>query len=352
MAKDFYKILGVSKKASQDEIKKAFKQLAKKYHPDINKGKDSEEKFKELNEAFQILNDPIKRNQYDQFGEADFNSQDFNSQGFDFNDIFRDFGFGEFFGFGKRQKEENSNLRYDLEITFEDAFSGLRKTIEVPQFVSCTSCKGTGAKSGYLKECLECGGAGEYKKIQRTVFGQVISIATCAKCEGSGNIIAEKCEKCGGNKKIKQIKKIEVEIPKGIDNEQYIKIPTDSGNIYVVIYIKQHKIFDRDAENLFCSTFIDVATAVFGGEIEIPTINSKAKLKISPGTQSHTIFRLKNQGMPILNSNKRGDQFVKVIVKIPEKLTKKEEEALKMAFSDHQKVETKKGFFEKLREFV
>jgi len=138
-------------------------QLAKKYHPDINKGKDSEEKFKELNEAFQILNDPIKRNQYDQFGEADFNSQDFNSQGFDFNDIFRDFGFGEFFGFGKRQKEENSNLRYDLEITFEDAFSGLRKTIEVPQFVSCTSCKGTGAKSGYLKECLECGGAGEYK---------------------------------------------------------------------------------------------------------------------------------------------------------------------------------------------
>ena len=125
MAKDFYKILGVSKKASQDEIKKAFKQLAKKYHPDINKGKDSEEKFKELNEAFQILNDPIKRNQYDQFGEADFNSQDFNSQGFDFNDIFRDFGFGEFFGFGKRQKEENSNLRYDLEITFEDAFSGL-----------------------------------------------------------------------------------------------------------------------------------------------------------------------------------------------------------------------------------
>ena len=352
--KDYYEVLGVGRNASQDEIKKAFRQLARKWHPDVNKDKQAEEKFKELNEAFQVLGDAQKRNQYDQFGHAEFNGQGF-SQGFNFDDIFRNFGFEDLFsgfsGFGNRKKEEERSYRYDIEISLEDAFSGLTKNIEVSIFGTCDLCKGTGAKPGFLKECSECQGTGESRKIRRTPFGQIVTVSTCDKCDGSGKIISKPCEKCDGEGKVKKNKKVEINIPKGVDNEQYLKINVDDSILYVFISVKKHEVFDRDENELFCKTTVDLATAILGGEIDVPTINGKAKLKIPAGTQSHIVFRLKGQGMPNLNSNKRGDQLVKVVVDIPEKLTKKQENLLKEMFSE-KKVETKKGFFEKLKEFV
>ncbi len=355
--KDYYEILGVNRNASQDEIKKAFKQLARKWHPDVNKENGSEEKFKEVNEAFQVLGDQQKKTQYDQFGTSDFNSQQgFSSQGFNFNDIFRNFGFDDLFeefGFNnRREREESFDIKYDLEITLEDAFKGLNTNIEVPQYSKCNTCDGSGAKPGFLKECKDCEGTGEVRKIQRTVFGQVVSVVTCSKCGGDGSIIIKECEKCEGKGKIKKIKKVEVNIPKGVDNGQYLRIPGDSGNIYITINIKKHDIFDRDEADLYCKTTIDLGTAILGGEIDIPTISGKAKLNVPSGTQSYTVFRLKGQGMPNLNSSKRGDQLVKFIVNIPDKLNKKQENLIKEIFSSDKKVETKKGFFDKLREFI
>lgn len=353
--KDYYETLGINKNASQEEVKKAFKQLARKWHPDVHPDKkQAEEKFKEINEAFQVLNNPGKRQQYDQFGTADFNGQSSGQgfgRGFDFNDIFRNFE-DLFGGFGFRNREEeNFDLRYNLEISLEDSFKGVKKTIEVSQLSNCVTCNGQGAKPEFIKECKDCEGTGEYRRVQRTVFGQVVSVSTCTKCSGIGKTITKSCEKCDGKGKLKKNKKIEIEIPKGADNEQYLKVQTDSGNVFVIINIKKHEIFDRDEENLFCKTTIDLATAILGGEVDIPNISGKTKLTIPSGTQSPTVFRLKGQGMPSLHSNKRGDQLVKVVVNIPEKLTKKQQELLKEAFSDKQ-VETKKGFFEKLREFV
>ena len=361
--KDYYELLGLSKNASQDEIKKAFRNLAKKYHPDINKDKNAEEKFKEINEAFQVLSDSQKRSQYDQFGHAAFRPED--SQGFrDFNfeDLFRNFGFEDIFegfsGFeGKSRKRKGQDMRYDLEISLEEAFNGLAKKIEVENFVKCEKCNGTGSKHGHTKKCDECDGKGEVRRIQRIAFAQIVNIVTCRKCHGEGIISTKDCDNCDGEGKVAKLKKIEIKIPGGIENEQYLRIHEEGylsehnipGDLYVVVHIKDHEIFERNKENLYCKSIIDLGTAIFGGEIEVPTITGKAKLKIPSGTQSHTIFRLKGQGMHHLDSNKRGDQLVNVIVEIPEKLSNKQRESLKQAFHEH-KVETKKGFFEKFKE--
>lgn len=367
--KDYYKILGIDKNASQEEIKKAFRQLARKYHPDVA-GKESEEKFKEINEAFQVLSDPQKRSQYDQFGSAAFRPEDF--AGFrwpSFDELFRDFGFGDildvFSGFKERTKtgpEEGADLRYDLEITLEDAFNGLTKKLDIPSFVECKTCDGSKAKYGYLKDCPNCDGTGEIRRIQRSAFAQVVNITPCNKCNGSGQIIEKPCDDCKGVGRIKKIKKIEVKIPRGADNGSYLRIAGQGeagynggppGDLYVVIHVEEHPIFDRHEDDLFCQTTVSLGQAVFGGEIEIPTINNKAKLKIPAGTQSHTVFRLKRQGMPNLHTSKRGDQLVKIIVKIPENLSEKQKKILK-EFIDvsGEKVKTTKGFFEKMKEYI
>lgn len=364
--KDYYEILGVNRDASTDEIKRAFRQLARKYHPDVNPGnKEAEEKFKEINEAFQVLSDQQKRAQYDQFGHAAFKPEDFAGfRGFSFDDLFRNFGFGDIFDafsrFGERERaREGADLRYDIKILLNDAFNGLTHKIEVPHFVECDICKGTGAKPGFLKDCKDCNGTGEIRRVQRSIFVQVVNISPCSKCNGSGKIATKSCETCNGIGRIKKIEKIEVKIPKGIDDGQYLRIsgkgePGDNGgqpgDLYVVVNIKEHEIFERHESDLFCKTTIDLGTAIFGGEIEVPTLSGKAKLKIPPRTQSYTVFRLKGQGMYHFNSNKKGDQLVKVIVKIPEKLSKQQEELLKESFSE-KKIQTSKGFFEKLKEY-
>jgi molecular chaperone DnaJ len=361
--KDYYEVLGIKRNASEDEIKKAFRNLAKKYHPDINKDKNAEEKFKEINEAFQVLSDKQKRAQYDQFGHSAFKPEDFAGfRDFNFEEIFRNFGFDDFFGdFGfkttKQRKRKGQDMRYDLEISLEEAFDGITKKIEIEGFAKCEKCHGTGSKHGHTKKCDECDGKGEIKRIQRIAFTQIVNIVTCRRCHGDGMISTKDCENCDGEGRIAKLKKIEIKIPKGIEDEQYLRVTGEGhfsednipGDLFVVVHIKDHEIFERNKENLFCKTLIDLGTAIFGGEIEIPTITGKARLKIPSGTQSNTIFRLKGQGMYYFDSNRRGDQLVNIIVKIPDKLSKKQQGILKEIFPEH-KIETKKGFFEKFKE--
>jgi molecular chaperone DnaJ len=367
--KDYYQILGVGKDANQEEIKKAFRQLARKYHPDVA-GKESEEKFKEINEAFQVLNDPQKRAQYDQYGSSAFRSEDFSGSRWpSFDELFRDFGFGDIFdvfsGFRERGRagpEEGADLRYDLEINLEDAFLGLTEKIDVPGFVACKTCDGTGAKHGSTKECPDCDGRGEVRKLRRSAFAQVVSIAACNRCNGSGQIIEKPCDDCKETGRVHRTKKIEVKIPRGVDDGSYLRVSGQGeaghnggspGDLYVVIHVKRHTIFDRHESDLFCQATISLGQAILGSEIEIPTINGKAKLKIPAGTQSHTVFRLKGQGMPDLHSSRRGDQLVKIVVKIPENLNEKQKSVLReLVGSGAEKVETTKGFFERMREYI
>jgi molecular chaperone DnaJ len=352
MAKDYYKILGVDKNSSQDEIKKAFRQLARKYHPDLNPGnKEAEEKFKEINEAFQILNNPEKKAQYDRFGTDAFRPEDlrgFRDFRFNFDDLFSDFGFGDIFNIfnhgrmrnEREDYEEGADLRYDLEITLEDAFYGIKKIIEIPVSETCKKCKGAGAEQEFLKECDLCKGTGEIRMSRKQGFTQFISISACNKCHGTGKIATKLCDNCKGKGVIESIQKIEVKIPKGINHSQYLRVSgkgepgrnAPPGDLYVVIYIKEHPVFKRDEENLEMEKSIDLITALSGEKIYIECIDKKIKLKIPAGTQSHTVFRLKGEGMPFLNSNKRGDLFVKIIVEIPK--------------LDHEKLKTIKKFLE------
>ncbi len=340
--KNYYKVLGISEEASQEEIKKAFRQLARKYHPDVNQGnKEVEEKFKEINEAFQILSNPQKKAQYDQYGSSAFSAEDiadFKSHGFNFDDLFSDFGFGDIFDIfsgGRRQRKdykEGVDLRYDLEITLEEAFSGIKKTIEIPIHETCKKCNGIGAEEKYLKECDKCHGTGELRMARRQGFTQFISVAPCDKCHGAEKIATKYCDVCKGKGEIKKMQKIEVKIPKGINHGQYLRIEgkgelgknAPSGNLYIVIHIKKHLIFKREEENLFLDKKIDLTNAIFGGKIEIHGIDKKIKLKIPAATQSHTPFRLEGQGMPFVNSRSRGDLFVRIIVDIPEVSSDKE----------------------------
>ncbi len=349
--KDYYKILGVSKEASQEEIKKAFRQLARKYHPDVNQGnKEAEEKFKEINEAYQVLGNEQKKAQYDQYGSSAFSSEDiagFRSQRFNFDDLFGDFGFGDIFDIfnhGRRNRnyedyEEGADLRYDLEISLEEAFTGIKKTIEIPIHEVCKKCNGLGAEEKNLKECDKCHGTGEIRIARRQGFTQFVSVSPCDKCHGAGKIASKYCEVCKGKGELEKIQKIEIKIPKGINHGQYLRIEgkgelgrnAPSGDLYIVIHIKKHPVFQREEENLFLDKKIDLTTAIFGGKIEIQGIDKKIKLKIPPATQSHTPFRLESHGMPFVNSRERGDLFVRVIVDIP-KVSSDKEKAFKKFF--------------------
>jgi len=370
-SKDYYERLGVSKDASADDLKKAFRQLARKYHPDVNTGnKEAEEKFKEINEAYGILGDSQKRAQYDQYGSAAFKPEDFAGARdfkFSFDDLFSDFGFGDIFntfhgGRSRSRPRQGADIRYDLEITLENAFYGLETKIEVPLYTTCPRCGGTGAERGALKTCPQCNGAGEVRRMQSRGFMQFVSIAPCGKCNGTGKIIEKRCAECRGDGRIYETRKIQLKVPPGVDDGSYLRVPGQgqaganggpSGDLYVLIHIKPHPTFERQQNNLFCKTAISLASAVIGGEVEVKTISGNARIKIPPGTQSHTIFRLKGQGMPGVHSGRRGDQFVKVVVAIPEKITKRQRELLEeFSMGETVKVETTRGFFERLREFL
>lgn len=366
MTKDYYKVLGVSKNATKEEIKKAYKQLAKKYHPDLNKATDATEKFKEINEAASVLGDDEKRQQYDQFGDAEsykkaggqgfsgFESSGFDFGGFDFDDIFDQFFSGGGFssgGRGRRSPRNGRDLRTDIEITLEEAATGTTKTLHLSKIEKCPECKGTGAESeDDINECPECHGTGQQTRAQRTPFGIFQTTAVCPECRGTGHVIENECKNCDGTGNVKVSKKIEIKIPAGAEEGTNLRVSGEgevgergagSGDLYVIVHIKEHDVFERDGDDISTKVDTPFVIAALGGEIEVPTLEGKAKLKIPPGTQTGTIFRMKGKGIPFLHGYGKGDENVEVVVKVPESLTKKQKELLR----EFEKESDKKGFF-------
>lgn len=346
MAKrDLYEILGVNRDASEDELKKAYRKLAMKYHPDRNPdNKEAEEKFKEAKEAYEILTDANKRAAYDRYGHAGVDPSmgggGGGGQGFDgfadaFGDIFGDIFGGGGGGRGRSNVYRGADLRYNLEITLEEAARGAEKTIRIPALEECDSCHGSGAKPGTQpKTCPTCGGAGQVR-IQQGFF----SIQqTCPKCHGSGRVIPEPCTSCGGAGRVKRQKTLEVKIPAGIDDGMRLRHSGHgepgvnggpSGDLYVEIHIKQHPVFQRDGDDLHCEMPISFSTAALGGEIEIPTLDGAANIRIPAETQSAKVFRLRGKGIRNVRSHAPGDLMVHVVVETPVKLTDRQKELLR-----------------------
>ena len=388
--RDYYEVLGVSKTASDDEIKKAFRTLAKKYHPDMHPGdKECEEKFKEAQEAYAVLSDAEKRQQYDQFGHAAFDGTGGGAGGFDFSgmdmgDIFGDI-FGDFFGGGSRRRTNDgpmkgSNLRTSVRITFEEAIFGCEKEIEMVLKDECHTCHGTGAKPGTTPEtCPKCGGKGKVVFTQQSFFGTVQNVQTCPDCGGSGKIIKDKCPDCRGTGYIASKKKIQVSIPAGIDNGQSVRIREKGepginggprGDLLVEVVVSRHPSLQRQDMNIYSTAQISFAQAALGGEIRIHTVDGDVLYEVKPGTQTNTRIRLKGKGVPSLrNKSVRGDHYVDLVVQTPTGLSADAMEALRQfdaltgdslnrtgaqdgaGSSDKQeKPKKKKGFMDKIKE--
>ena len=375
MAKrNLYEILGVNRDASEDELKKAYRKLAMKYHPDRNPdNKESEDKFKEAKEAYEILTDANKRAAYDRYGHAGVDQsmggggggggQGFDGFGDAFGDIFGDiFGGGGGGGRGRSNVYRGADLRYNLEITLEEAARGAEKTIRIPALEECEPCHGSGAKAGTQpKTCPTCGGAGQVR-IQQGFF----SIQqTCPKCHGSGRIIPEPCTSCGGAGRVKRQKTLEVKIPTGIDDGMRLRHSGHGepgvnggppGDLYVEIHIKQHPVFQRDGDDLHCEMPISFTTAALGGEIEIPTLDGAANIRIPAETQSAKVFRLRGKGIRNVRSHSPGDLMVHVIVETPVKLTERQKELLRefgdIASSNAERHNPKaKSWMDKVKDF-
>ncbi|MEF8879244.1 MAG: molecular chaperone DnaJ [Candidatus Thermoplasmatota archaeon] len=350
--KDYYDILGVDKDASKSEIKKAYRKLALKYHPDKNPSDEAEEKFKEISEAYAVLSDDEKRRRYDQFGHAGIDQQysreDIFREG-DFSDIFRNMGFGGFedifdrffggnMGFGRRQRRRRGrDLRYDMEIGLEDAYKGVETTIRVPRTEKCDVCGGSGAKPGSSPTtCPACNGSGQVKKSRRTAFGMFTQVTACSKCQGEGKIVEDPCSKCNGRGMVKRNREIELSIPSGVRNGSQLRLtgegeagPGGNGDLYIVVHVKNHPKYRRKGDDLYTSRKISFPQAALGTKIEVESIDgSKEKMKIPSGTQNDETFRIKGKGMPRLHGGGKGDLYVKVEVEIPEKLSRKAKKLL------------------------
>ena len=380
--RDYYEVLGVDRGADEATIKKAYRQLAKKYHPDMNPGdKEAEKKFKEASEAYAVLSDAEKRRQYDQFGHAAFEQGGGGAGGFggfDFNggdmgDIFGDI-FGDLFGGGRSRRANNgpmkgANVRTAVRITFEEAVFGCEKQLDLNLKDECTTCHGTGAKPGTSPEtCPKCGGKGQIVYTQQSLFGTVRNVQTCPDCNGSGKIVKEKCADCHGSGYITNRKKIAVTIPAGIDNGQSIRIREKGepgvnggprGDLLVEVQVERHPIFQRQDMNIYSTAPVTFAQAALGGQIHITTVDGDMPYDIKPGTQTDTKIRLKGKGVPSLrNKNIRGDHYVTLVVQVPTKLNeeakeylRKYDEAVNGKINDSkQEKPKKKSFMEKIKE--
>ena len=381
--RDYYEVLGVNKNATDDEIKKAYKKLAKKYHPDLNPDdkKNAEAKMKELNAAYEVLKDKDKRAQYDQFGHAAFQSGGGGGSrggagfgGFDMGDIFGGRGgafdmgdiFDQFFGGGKSRSrdrtpgpERGADLRYDLTVTFEEAAFGKEMSIKVPRLENCDDCGGTGAEKGTSPEtCPDCKGSGMR---QTTPFGVISNARPCERCHGKGTIIKHPCKHCNGNGKVRVEREINVNIPRGVDNGTRLRVANGgqagerggpAGDLYVYINIKPHPIFTREGTTVHCEVPISFVQATLGATVEAPTIDGKIELKIPEGTQSGTVLKIRGKGIPNLRGEGRGDELVKVKVLTPKNLSARQRKLL-MDFesggSDVQNNPEKKSFLDKLK---
>jgi molecular chaperone DnaJ len=339
---DYYDVLGVQRNATKDEIKNKYRQLALKYHPDRNKSPDAENKFKEISEAYAILSDDEKRAQYDQFGHAGidgrYSTEDI-FRGVDFDEILRDIGFGFGGGFGSifdtffggrpsRGTQRGQDIRYDLEISLEQAYAGLGTEIEVPRTERCPECNGSGAKPGTSpKKCPECGGAGQIQHIQNAGFMHFARIEPCRKCRGKGTIIEKLCNQCRGAGIVERDRRISIKIPPGVDTGSRVRVPGKGnagtrggapGDLYVIIRTGEHPVFRRDGDDIYLTVPVSATEAALGAKIEVPTVDGRALLKIPPGTQSGQKLRLREKGVPsATKEGVRGDEIVEITVTVP-----------------------------------
>ncbi len=379
--KDYYEILGLAREASADEIKKAYRRLARQYHPDFNKDDaEAEKKFKEIKEAYDVLSDPQKRQQYDQFGHAGFEGASggyngyggggFSGGGFGFggiDEIFEQF-FGGMGGMGGRRRppgpEQGNHLRYDMELTLEEAFQGGSRTITIPRTETCSECKGTRAKKGTSPEvCSACGGTGQQQTTRNTPFGRFISSQPCLACRGEGKMVKEPCPACSGQGRVVRERKIDIKIPPGIDDGHKLRVSSEGeaglrggppGDLYIVIRVRPHKKFKRQGSDLLMEVPISISQAALGVELEVPSIEGSANLRVPEGTQHGATFRLKGQGMPHLQRAGRGDLRVTVKVVVPKKLNQRQKELLtELAVLNGEEVGLEhKGFFDKVKDAI
>ncbi|MBR8700580.1 Chaperone protein DnaJ [Fusobacterium sp. DD29] len=387
--RDYYEVLGIAKGASDDEIKKAYRKAAMKYHPDKfsnateKEKKDAEEKFKEVNEAYQVLSDPQKKAQYDQFGHAAFEQgagfggaggfSGFGGAG-GFEDIFSSFfgggasGFGGFSGgFSSRRgsyQEPGRDLSYQIQITLEEAAEGVEKTIKYKRDGKCPTCNGSGAEPGSkMKTCPKCGGKGFIETVQRTVLGNMVSHVECDECHGKREVPEKKCKTCGGTGIKKETVEKKFKIPAGIEDGQRLRLDGmgeasttggPNGDLYVIVRIKPHPIFERRGDDIFCEVPITFATAALGGEIDIPTLKGKKSIKIPAGTQTDKLFKLRDQGIKALRGTGKGSEYVRVVVETPTDLTEKQQKLLKEFDESLQDKNYKKHktFLDKLKSFI
>jgi molecular chaperone DnaJ len=373
--RDYYEILGVRRDASQEDLKRAFRRLAMQHHPDRNPGDPAAaERFKEINEAYAVLSDPEKRRAYDRFGHAGVGQAGVGQggpgfggfEGFGFGDIFESF-FGDAFGsFGRRatgRSARGDDLRYDLTISFEEAYRGTEKEIEVPRLVTCQTCGGTGAQPGTGWEtCGTCGGSGQVRRQAHSIFGAVVNITTCPSCSGAGRVLRTPCGACHGQGRVERRRRLSVRIPPGVDTGSQIRLSGEGeaglrggppGDLYIVLKVKPHPQLRRQDEDVFYDLRINMIQAALGDRIEVPTLDGPVESAVPPGTQPGQTFRLAGRGMPDVRTGRRGDQFVKVQVVIPRDLSPEQRDLLRKVGGLTGKPEkVSKGFFEKLREAI
>ena len=378
--RDYYEVLGVSKNATADELKKAYRKLALQYHPDRNPGnKEAEEKFKEAAEAYEVLSNPEKRQRYDQFGFADMSGQGYSGQGMSMDDIFSQFGdlfadfglgsiFGSSFGGGSRSgrvaREHGSNIRVKVKLNLQEIEKGVKKKIKVNKYVTCDHCHGSGSENGETETCPTCKGRGQVVQTVNSIFGQMQTASTCPQCGGTGKTIKNKCTHCHGDGIVKGEEVIEIDIPAGVGEGMQLTLrgkggagPHNgvSGDLLVLIEEEAHPDFERDGSNLIYNLFISVTDAILGTDAEVPTVSGKVRIKIAPGTQSGKVLRLRGKGLPNVNSYGTGDLLVNVNVWIPKKVSKEEEKILQgLSKSESFKpnpTDDERSFFKKLRDY-
>lgn len=372
--RDYYEILGVDKNATKDDIKKAYKKLALKFHPDRNKGdKDSEEKFKEVGEAYSVLSDDNKRSKYDRFGHEGVRGGSgaggFDFSGFNFGDaesIFEQFFGGGFGGSSRRRSssglKKGTDIQISIKLTLEEIAGETTKKIKLNKYVKCSGCNGSGAKNISSKtKCSTCSGTGEIRTVQRSILGQFVNVSPCHHCDGTGEVILEKCPMCSGEGRVREDKTVSVAIPAGVSEGQYLTLSGvgnagkrggPSGDLIVIIHEKEHKYFHRDRENLYYDLQLSVSQAVLGTDIEVPVIEGKVKLKVPSGTQSGKKLLLKGKGLPVLNGYGNGDLIVRITIWIPCKLSKKTKDMFE-SLNELEELKPKsaeKGFFEKIKD--
>lgn len=372
--RDYYEILELGKGASDEEIKKAYRKLAKKYHPDVNPGdKSAESKFKEINEAYEVLSDSQKRGRYDQYGHAGTDPNGFGGYGgggfgdFDFGgigDIFETFFGGSGFGRSSRSKggpQKGNDLKYSMDVTFEEAAFGTEKEISLNRMENCPTCNGSGAKAGTTPTtCKHCNGSGQVQYKQSTPFGQFVNVRACDACRGEGKIISDPCNSCSGKGKTRKSVKLKIKIPQGIDDGQTISLRGEGepgskggprGDLYIGVRVKAHALFTRQGNDVICEMPITFVQAALGCELEVPTLDGKVKYTIPEATQTGTVFRLKGKGVPHLRGNGRGDQYVRVNIEVPKKLNESQKALLReFAEVSEETHEQRKSFFDKMKD--